>query len=192
MPDNLEPKCPTCGGENANMLSFIYDLHQPDEDIDTEDSGGIEVTSIGSLKVNYSSRDRQTIRQGGLSKVAEPPSPVGDFVGCVIVALLILGGAAWALTRGWIGPPIGTPLIVLGIGFIPFGIHLFHQGVKKKEKWEKTLLCLDCGSRFIPSDKDDDDHKPRRHRRRANDDEEDGSPQRGQRGRDRYSDPGNR
>lgn len=145
-------KCKECGGNNAKKLSVINKTGTTDTRMGGVilGAGNVRTSSVEAKNARYRVED-----EGGtfLQGVGCLVSIVGGGLVFYLVTLLPVIGN-WFYTS----ENAGTFLLIFSIilifvlwQFLPFMQNSAEKNSKKREIWNKTWRCLDCGHQWVGS-----------------------------------------
>ena len=143
--------CPTCGSDQTQMLSVVY--QSGTSSIQTKSTHrGVGFASGGQLVSVVGSGKTSGVQQTRLAATAAPPAKqakaAGALGGGIILGLIVTCGY-------W---PVGVPLLCL---FVVVGIWILRDEMKYNREqwpplyaaWTRTWLCHRCGGKFFGPDK---------------------------------------
>ena len=143
-------KCKECGGNNAKKLSVINKTGTTDTRM-----GGV---ILGAGNIRTKSVEAENARY----RVEDEGGTFMQGVGCVVsirgAFILISFIASLPLIGEWLSdsPNASTIILILLVilfmmlwQFLPFMKNSAEKNSKKREIWNKTWRCLDCGHQWV-------------------------------------------
>lgn len=140
-----ELKCTSCGAEDVQRLSMVYQAGT--SVINTTTRGSTTGVGVGRGGLGFGSAStRQTTTGTQRTQLAERAAPPARRPAVLLVVL----GIVLSLIGGAIGGPLlGLPVLA-GFGFFAWQgfVHNSSAYPALRERWERSWLCHRCGDIF--------------------------------------------